>query len=64
MLDQDVDSSAVVAEAMRIIDEALVETSSRGIVSASEMTDHFLDLRLLLKPLLAVEELKEVAVYD
>lgn len=55
MVDQETMNPAVVVEAMRIIDEALEATSYRGIVSASEMTDHFLDLRSLLSPLLAIE---------
>lgn len=46
-----VQESSAVIEAMRIIDEALDQTSNRSIVSASEMADFFLDLRSLLNPL-------------
>jgi hypothetical protein len=55
MVDQETMNPAVVVEAMRIIDEALEASSCRGIVSASEMIDHFLDLRSLLGPLLTIE---------
>lgn len=47
--------SAVLLEAMRIIDAALDQTSNRSIVSASEMSDVFLDLRSLINPLIAVD---------
>ena len=55
MVDQETMNPAVVVEAMRIIDETLEAISCRGIVSASEMIDHFLDLRSLLGPLLTIE---------
>jgi len=44
--------TAVLLEAMRIIDAALDQTSNRSIVSASEMSDIFLDLRSLINPLI------------
>jgi hypothetical protein len=47
--------SAVLLEAMRIIDAALDQTSNRSIVSASEMSDVFLDLRSLINPLIAAD---------
>lgn len=47
--------SAVLLEAMRIIDAALDQTSNRSIVSASEMSDVFLDLRSLINPLVPAE---------
>lgn len=47
--------SAVLLEAMRIIDSALDQTSNRSIVSASEMSDVFLDLRSLINPLVPAE---------
>lgn len=47
--------SAVLLEAMRIIDAALDQTSNRSIVSASEMSDVFLDLRSLINPLIPAE---------
>lgn len=42
-----------VAEAVRLLDKALNETGNRGIVSASEMSDLLLDVRLVLAPLIA-----------
>lgn len=42
-----------VAEAIRLLDKALNETGNRGIVSASEMSDLLLDVRLVLAPLIA-----------
>jgi len=53
------ESSAVI-EAMRIIDEALDQTSNRSIVSASEMADFFLDLRSLLNPLVQESTTNEI----
>jgi hypothetical protein len=50
-----VQDSAVLLEAMRIIDAALDQTSNRSIVSASEMSDVFLDLRSLINPLVSVD---------
>lgn len=47
--------SEVLHEAMRIIDAALDQTSNRSIVSASEMSDVFLDLRSLINPLVLAE---------
>ena len=47
--------SAVLLEAMRIIDAALDQTSNRSIGSASEMSDVFLDLRSLINPLVPAE---------
>ena len=42
-----------VAEAIRLLDKALNETGNRGIVSAGEMSDLLLDVRLVLAPLIA-----------
>ena len=42
-----------VTEAVRLLDRALNETGNRGIVSASEMSDLLLDVRLVLAPLIS-----------
>ncbi len=41
-----------VREAVRLLDSCLDETGNRGIVSASEISDLLLDVRLVLVPLL------------
>lgn len=41
-----------VREAVRLLDACLDETGNRGIVSASEISDLLLDVRLVLVPLL------------
>lgn len=42
-----------VTEAVRLLDRALDGTGNRGIVSASEISDLLLDVRLVLAPLIA-----------
>jgi len=42
-----------VTEAVRLLDSALDETGNRGIVSASEISDLLLDVRLVLAPLIS-----------
>lgn len=47
----DIDNVEVVAEALRIIDEALGENRHNEIVSAVEIRDVLLDLRLTISQL-------------
>lgn len=42
-----------VKTAIELLDKALNETGNRGIVSASEMSDLLLDVRLVLAPLVS-----------
>lgn len=42
-----------VKTAITLLDDALDETGNRGMVSASEMSDLLLDVRLVLAPLVS-----------
>lgn len=55
-IDEASDADAIinaVKQAIMLLDEALSETAARGIVSASEMSDRLLDVRLVLSPLVS-----------